>query len=134
MTRIFSLKWLLILISGAAAGVGVALACSGSGFTWQNESNYTPELVTDRSYSPFFFNNSEFEYYYPAYYDDRQHVRFNDKIVNEWFRYFDGKYKAEELKTLLLDTRASLIDSLAQGKGQEKLPDLNILRSTDKKC
>jgi hypothetical protein len=131
--RIFSLKWLLILISGIAAGLGVALACAGAGFTWQDESNYTPELVADKSYSPFFFNNTEFEYYYPAYFDDKQHVRFNDKIVDEWFKYFDGKYKAEELKILLLDTRVSLIDSLVQGKGQEKLPDISLLHSKDKK-
>jgi hypothetical protein len=131
--RIFSGKWLLILISGIIGGMGLALACAGVGFTWQDESNYTPELVADKSYSPFFFNNSEFEFYYPAFYDEKQHARFNDRIVEDWFSYFDGKYKAEELKTLLLNTRASLVDSLVQGKGQDKLPEISLIRSTDKK-
>src|ERR1700733_13107535 len=95
MTKLFLKKYWIALISCCCLGGGTALACADG---WGDEygvSNFSPEIFTDSSYSPFFYSN---QYYYKINYEDNQHTRFNSSNVAEWMGYFKNQVSAGELQ------------------------------------
>ena len=94
----FSKKFWLILISAAAIGTPIVLACAGDDGPEYGNSNFTPEAFVDSAYSAFFYSNL---FYYGIDYDDKQLTRFNQSNLLEWSAYLEGKIPAGKLAYLL---------------------------------
>ncbi len=123
-------KQLLFLISSTIAGIGVILACSGSWYTINDTTNYTPELFVDKSYSPFFYS---YDYYYDIGHDEKQNDRFNTTVSNDWYIYLDKKYPQLEIEYLLFKSYPKTIDSIIKNNIPSRFANLLTIKSKDKK-
>lgn len=112
------------------AGIIIVLACAG-GYEFEfGSSQFAPESITNKAYSPFFYS---YEYYYGIYYDDKHNSRFNEEIVNDWHTYFTKKYTKSDIKDLLITSNALHIDSAIKKRTPAFLANNGLLKNqTDK--
>jgi hypothetical protein len=111
--RKFSKKSAIALISASFAGIGVVLACAGGWYTIEDQTNFTPEVYVDKSYSPFIYS---WDGFYFTGYDDDYNNKFSKEIVKDWYVYLDKKVPENEIETILFTTTRKGIDSLKAGK------------------
>lgn len=109
-----SLKKLALIFSlSPIVGYSIVLACASGWLEYKDESNFTPEIFVDKSYSPLFFEPNQMFYGYD--YDVDNNARFNDVIVDDWSEFLENSIPAEQLKFLLLnDSAESDIQTLFQ--------------------
>jgi hypothetical protein len=110
----------LALIFSAVAGIGVslALACADGWFYYDYDSNFTPEVFIDKSYSPLFFAPNET--FYGNSFDTNYNSRFNDAIVKEWSGFLESSIPQAQLSFLLLnDSASSVIQVLFQSANKK---------------
>lgn len=101
-------KWLIALTNLVVVGIGIIYACAGGWWTFEESTNFTPELTVDSVYKPFFYS---YDYYYTGY-DMEQNTRFNKTVVNDWYNYLDKKFKKDDIDALLFKTYNGTLDSM----------------------
>jgi len=110
MTKMFSKKFLTVLISCCCIGTGIVLACAGGDVDEYGVSNFTPEIFVDSAYSPFFYSD---QFYYRINHDEDQHTRFNNNNIAEWSAFFKNQVSHDELQYLLQQATTASVDSAA---------------------
>jgi hypothetical protein len=96
---------------------GILYACGGGWdyFGVFYDTNITPEVFVDKSYTPlflstdFFYSNNEYGF------DDNYVNRFNDEIQNDWTGYLENKLNKEQVGYFLTND-SSYIDVNALNK------------------
>lgn len=111
MIKISLKKQWLLLISVVFTSVGIILGCAGGWWTFDETTNYTPELFVDKSYTPFFYS---FDFYNDIGHDEAQNNRFNKSVSNDWYNYLDKKYPQPEIEYLLFKTSPKTFDSISK--------------------
>lgn len=93
----------------------IIYACAGGDedWGWAFETNFTPEIFVDKSYTPLFASSDVF-YNNDGYYgfDNGHNSRFNDEIVQDWATFLKGKMDMESVKFFLIDSSAVTVDKL----------------------
>ena len=110
MTKTFSAKCWIALISCCCIGTGIALACAGDWGEEYGTSNFSPEVFVDSAYTPFFYSQ---QFYYKIGHDEIQDSRFNDQNLIEWSAFFSNQVNKDELQYLLEKATPGSIDSTA---------------------
>jgi len=104
--KIKSLKKSLLIFSAVIIlGYGIGLACADGWFYYDYDSDFTPEVFVDNSYSPLFFAPDET--FYGNGFDTEYNVRFNKAIVAEWADYLGTTIPQAQLSFLLLNDSAT---------------------------
>ena len=112
MKKLFLSKLFLVSSTVLLFTYSVIYACGGGDWfeDWYYNSNFTPEIFVDKSYSPLFLSG---EVFYKIGFDTEHNSRFNDEITADWEKYLSGSMKAETLNFFLI------------GKSSKDLEDLN---------
>jgi hypothetical protein len=122
----FSLTILALLL-----GIAIAIACAGGYEFEYGNSEFAPEVIADKKYSPFFYS---YEYYYGIYYDTKHNERFNETITDDWYNFLDKKYSKNSIASLLVQGTTAQIDSVLKKQMPSRLQTNEVLKaSTDKK-
>lgn len=102
MKKLFLSKLFLVSSTVLLFTYSVIYACGGGDWfeDWYYNSNFTPEIFVDKSYSPLFLSG---EVFYKIGFDTEHNSRFNDQIVTDWQLYLKGKMNPDEVKSFLLD-------------------------------
>ncbi|MEP6749106.1 MAG: hypothetical protein ABJB86_15340 [Bacteroidota bacterium] len=108
MTKIFSAKFWIILISSCCTGAGIVLACADGWGEEYGVSNFSPEIFVDSAYSPFFYS---YQFYYKIGHEEDQDARFNNNNTSEWSAFFKNQIAKEELDFLLQKATTGSVDS-----------------------
>ncbi|MEO6819337.1 MAG: hypothetical protein ABI266_06575 [Ginsengibacter sp.] len=121
MIKIFLKKWWIALIS-CCISAGIIYACADGWGEEYGTSNFAPEAIVSKSYSPFFYSEN---YYYQLGYDDNKNERFNDMNVADWSAYLGQKLSDRQLHYLLEKSTIGEMDSavLFYDKSDPSLPD-----------
>lgn len=108
------LKILLIAFSSLLAAVGIAIACGWEGGYYVGyTSNFSPEIVAGKGYSPLFYAPHDF--FYGIVFDEEHNNRFSKDVTDEWYDFLNKKISKENIKTLLLtDTIYDELNNLAE--------------------
>ncbi len=118
MRKMFTKKFWISLIS-VSLGYCIVLACGYGPDSEFTGSNFTPEAVVGKKYSPFFYSNSY--PYYGVEYDNAHGSRFNESNVADWNNYLNKKYPSTELAYLLNEASKTFTDSIASYLNGQKL-------------
>ncbi|MEO6314862.1 MAG: hypothetical protein ABIU63_14910 [Chitinophagaceae bacterium] len=119
MTKLFSKKLWIALISCCGIGGGIAFACADGWGEEYGVSNFSPEIFVDSAYSPFFYSSM---FYYKINFEENQHSRFNDKNVQEWAGFFKGLVSKDALQYFLQTATDASIDSAARWVAGKSAP------------
>lgn len=98
MRKKFSKKWLTVF-SFLFTAIVIALAC-GNWDIMYIHSNFAPEVIPNKGYTPFFYEPNE--PFYGIGHDREHTTRFNDDVVNDWYSFVKGKISKEDIALLLL--------------------------------
>jgi hypothetical protein len=131
MTNKFLNKYAIALISFLSAGITFVWACAGGWWSIEEATNYTPEIFVDTAYKPFYYSGDL--YYYSINYDEMQNERFNERVTDDWFNWFEKKYSKAEIESLLFKTFPGTIDSLNGASAPARFISSSLLKSKDKK-
>jgi len=85
LTHRFAKHWRSLLISALSIGTVVILACASGDYSGQEGSMFTPYLVKNKNYVPF-FRTQESPFY--SGYDDLSADTIKQLNLNDWQRYF----------------------------------------------
>jgi len=112
MKKLFLSKLFLVSSAVLLFTYTVIYACGGGDWfeDWYYNSNFTPEIFVDKSYSPLFLSG---EVFYKIGFDTEHNSRFNDEITADWEKYLSGSMKTETVNFFLI------------GKSGKDLEDLN---------
>ena len=106
-----STKLWLLLISFISSGTILIMACAGGDGDDGDSSMFTPEIISNESYKPFFRST-----YTPFYGDDKyltnQNTNFNSINIKEWREYFNDKVTNASLNFWLYNSNLSEIDAM----------------------
>ncbi|MFA9189356.1 hypothetical protein [Flavobacterium magnesitis] len=107
MKKLFLSKLFLVSSTVLLFTYSVIYACGGGDWfeDWYYNSNFTPEIFVDKSYSPLFLSG---EVFYKIGFDDEHNSRFNDQIVSDWQLYLKNKMNPDEVKSFLLDNNRKI--------------------------
>lgn len=109
MTKIFSKKFWILLVSITSIGGGIILACADGWGPEYGTSGFTPEAFVDTGYTPFFYSDM---FYYEIGHDNSHNNRFNETNISDWYGYLENKVLRSELEYLLVSAPASVTDSI----------------------
>ncbi|KDN55139.1 hypothetical protein [Flavobacterium seoulense] len=111
MKKLFLSKLFLVFSSVLLLAYSVIYACGGGDWfeDWYYNSNFTPEIFVDKSYSPLFLSG---EVFYKIGFDTEHNSRFNDEITADWEKYLSGSMNAETVKFFLVDQSVKDIEEL----------------------
>lgn len=105
----------------------VIYACAGGDWDfWDDNSNFTPEVFVEKSYSPLFLSPDVF--YTRDYYgfDTGHNGRFNDEIISDWSNYLDKKIDLETLKFFItVDSSATELAGISKFISTKKPTDFS---------
>jgi hypothetical protein len=100
MKRIFLNKLFLVSNAVLLFACGIIYACADGDWDYfLDNSNFTPETFTDKSYSPLFLSGSIF---YGIGFDTEHNSRFNENIQSDWETYLKGKVDAATIGHFLI--------------------------------
>ncbi|MBF4508233.1 hypothetical protein IRZ83_16265 [Flavobacterium sp. JLP] len=89
MKKIFLNKLFLVSSTVLLFAYGIIYACADGDWDYfLDNSNFTPETFTDKSYTPLFLSGSIF---YGIGFDTEHNSRFNKNIQSDWEVYLKGK-------------------------------------------
>ncbi|HEX6429880.1 MAG TPA: hypothetical protein VF008_19435, partial [Niastella sp.] len=137
MTKIFSKKYVITLISPLIIGTGIVLACAGDWGPDYGTSNFTPEAFVDSGYKPFFYSNL---FYYGISHDVQHDRRFNEANINDWSTFLGISGPRTEMEYLLLTASSASTDSMAgylNGKSKAlplTMQSFQLFRKSNKKA
>ena len=111
MKKLFLNKLFLVSSTVLLFTYSVIYACGGGDWfeDWYYNSNFTPEIFVDKSYSPLFLSG---EVFYKIGFDTEHNSRFNDEITADWEKYLSGSMKAETVNFFLLGKSITDIEDL----------------------
>ena len=83
MKKLFLSKLFLVSSTVLLFTYSIIYACGGGDWfeDWYYNSNFTPEIFADKSYSPLFLSG---EVFYKIGFDTEHNSRFNDEITDDW--------------------------------------------------
>ena len=106
-----SIRFGLLLISLVVSGTVCIWACAGGDWDDGENSMFTPELIHNASYEPF-FRTAYSPFYGNDKYLNNQNTSCNEINIQEWDTYFQGKISSDALHFWLYRSALSEIDSV----------------------
>jgi hypothetical protein len=106
-----STKLWLLLISFIGLSTGIMLACGGWDGDDDGGSMFTPEIISNELYKPFFRSSSAPFYGEDKYLTDHN-TAFNQVNIEEWSGYFNGKVNKTALYFWLYYANLNEIDAM----------------------
>jgi len=109
MTKKHLQKLSLFLISGFAATTITILACAGGDWDGTEGSMFTPEIINQPKYKPFFRTQAT-----PFYdgYDDASARVFKDQNTKDWMGYLGNNLSKEAIDYWLYEASINQVDSM----------------------
>lgn len=111
MKKIFLKKLVLVFSVVLAMGYTTFYACGGGDYdwSWEYETNFTPETFVDQKYTPYFLSQDLF-------YDGSNLTNaadlFDEDVVLDWSSFLNGKLKNETISFFIADTSNSVVADL----------------------
>lgn len=101
--------YLLLLVTSISLATITVLACAGGDWDGTEGSMFTPEIINQPKYAPFFRTQA-----YPFYdgYDKENSNAFNEINATEWNTFFGNKLTIERLNYWLYQASLNQIDSM----------------------
>jgi hypothetical protein len=115
-------KFLIVFSICILPAAGIIWACADNDPDDNSEySAFAPEYFVQEKYSPFFY--TPMQAYYDLDHGPNANERFNDIVVDEWYKYFNKQFARKSLKYLLIDASGKGVDSVSNAiSGGKKLP------------
>lgn len=106
------LKQFLIFLTSIASVITLTvIACSGGDWTGQEGSMFTPEIIQQPKYAPF-FRTIAYPFYGDTAYDDAGAQKFEKINCEEWKTYFNQKVSDSCLYYWLYEASLKQVDSM----------------------
>ncbi|MDP1800306.1 MAG: hypothetical protein Q8L81_03060 [Bacteroidota bacterium] len=109
MTKKFLQRLLLLLISGLGITTITVLACGGGDWDGTEGSMFTPEIINQPKYKPFFRTQAT-----PFYdgYDDASAGIFKEQNTKDWMSFLGNNLSKEAVNYWLYEASINQIDSM----------------------
>ncbi len=109
MKKKFLKRLLLVLISGSCIATITVLACAGGDWDGTEGSMFTPEIINQPKYKPFFRTQAT-----PFYdgYDDASAGIFKEQNTKDWMNFLGNNLSKEAVDYWLYEATINQIDSM----------------------